>query len=187
MKRFAIAAVTILSSMVLIGSSALAQTTIQTTTKQASAKKTPKVWTDDNIESLRSPADVYEMQQEQEDEQGEAGTSSATKQTGAQSSAQQNTNAVPVVKTPQEADQVIARDTQKLKEHQDFIAQMEQQLPTAPASYQLRLKYRIKQRSAFVARLQSQIADLQKQKVALQAKAAAADGTPSSSSASIQN
>lgn len=192
MKNHTLITTAICAAIILTGSSTFAQATPQTTTDQALAKKAPKktkVWTDDNIDSLRSPADVYRMQQEQEDEQQETVKPSQAKQagTGTQSSAQQGMYPVPVVKTPQQADQIIASDQQDIKEQQDSIKQTEQELATAPDSYKARLNWRINSRKAAVARLQTQIADLQKQKDALQTKTPAANGAAPSSSASTQN
>lgn len=194
MKNHTVITTAICTAIVLTGSSAFAQTTpqstTQTTTAQAGPKKTPKkakVWTDDNIDSLRSPADVYQMQQEQENEQAEASKQPAAKQAGTQSSAQQGMYPVPVAKTPQQADQIIASDQQDIKEQQDSIKQTEQELATAPDSYKDRLNWRLNSRKAAIARLQAQIADLQKQKNALQSKASAANGAAPSSPASTQN
>lgn len=190
MKNHTLITTTICAAIILTGSSTFAQAAPQTTTDQALAKKAPKktkVWTDDNIDSLRSPADEYQMQQEQEKEQSETSTQPAAKQGRPQSSAQHGMYPVPVVKTPQQADQIITSDQQDIKEQQDSIKQTEQELATAPDSYKARLNWRINSRKAAVARLQTQIADLQKQKDALQTKTPAANGAAPSSSASTQN
>lgn len=190
MKNHTVITTAICTAIILTGFTAFAQTTAQTTTGQAAPKKAPKkskVWTDDNIDSLRSPADVYQMQQEEEKEQAEASKQPVANQAGPQSSAQRGMYPVPVVKTAQQADEIIASDQQNIKEQQDSIKQTEQELATAPDSYKDRLNWRLNSRKAAIARLQAQIAGLQKQKDALQTKTSAANGTAPSNSASTQN
>lgn len=174
----------LLSALALAGSVAFAQTAPPAnTTEQAKAKKVPTVWTDDNIGSLRSPEEIYLQQQQAKQEQQRA----AAAQLAAKSSAQQGAYSVPVAKTPQEADQIIARDKQILKQQQDYIAQTKQQLATAPDSYKERLQWRIQSRSAIASRLQAQISDLEKQKGELEKRQPAKNGSASGASASAQN
>jgi FtsZ-binding cell division protein ZapB len=84
-------------------------------------------------------------------------------------------SAGPIVKSVQQADEMIAQDNQDLKAQQDYIKQTEDQLSSAPDdASKTRLEWRIQSRSATAARIQDEIASLKKQRDTLAKNAPAA-------------
>ncbi|MGH9734804.1 MAG: hypothetical protein ACRD8A_09475 [Candidatus Acidiferrales bacterium] len=151
----------------------------QTTTQPAQSTHTSKdgkLWTDDNIDAVRSPDEIYLKQQELAKEKLEAEKEAAKKL-----SSLQVCSAGPIVKTIQQADEMIAQDKQDLKAQKDYIKQMEDQLAGDPNADKQRLEWRIESRSATAARIQEEITGLQKQRGVL-AKNTANATTESSSS-----
>jgi hypothetical protein len=145
--------------------------------QQAHADKNGKIWTDDNIDSVRSAEDVYLIQVELMKEKLEAEKAAAAKL-----SSLQVCSAGPIVKSVQQADEMIAQDNQDLKAQQDYIKQTEDQLSSAPDdASKTRLEWRIQSRSATAARIQDEIASLKKQRDTL-AKNAPAAATPAGGS-----
>ena len=140
---------------------------------QAPAPKKPVVWTDDNISSVRSSSDLYQMEQgDKSDPQQVSARTAAPAAAGSQ-----NGRPVPQVRTAQQADDLIAGDKQKIQSEQDYIQQTEKQLSTAPDSYKPRLQWRIQTHTNIINELQSEISAVQKEKDAL-----AKQGQPSPAS-----
>lgn len=133
--------------------------------EQSQTPKKPKVWTDDNISSVRSSSDLYQDEQEREKatQQASAPQQSAT----AAKSADSDAWPIPQAKTAKEADDLIATDKKNLQEQQEYIEQTEKELATAPDSYKKRLQWRLQSRGDMVSRLQRDISALEKQKDAL--------------------
>lgn len=159
----------------------------QRNAQQTQPGKNAKLWTDDNIESVRSPDEIYLKQQELAKEKLEAAKEAAKKLASLQVC-----SAGPTVKTIQQADEMIAQDKQDLKAQKDYIKQMEDQLANDPNADKQRLEWRIESRSATAARIQDEIASLQKQKNVLAKNAPAESGSapspasPTTTSASTQ-
>lgn len=151
-------------AIALAGSSAVAQAPpAQAPSKeQPQAPKKPKVWTDDNISSVRSSSDLYQDEQEREKaaQQASAPQQSAT----AAKSAADDAWPIPQAKTAKEADDLIATDKKNLQEQQEYIQQTEKELATAPDSEKKRLQWRIQSRGDMASRLQRDISALEKQK-----------------------
>lgn len=177
----------ILSALALSAFSARGQNVTQPSPSQNTAQaaqpahssKDRKLWTDDNIDSLRSPDEIYLMQQELAKEKLEAEKEMAKKL-----SSLQVCSAGPTVKTIQQADEMIAQDKQDLKAQKDYVKQMEDQLANDPNADKQRLEWRIESRSATAARIQEEITNLQKQRNVLAKNAPAENGSaPSTASA----
>lgn len=147
----------------------------QKATQQIQPGKDAKLWTDDNIESVRSPDEIYLMQQELAKKKLEAEKEMARKL-----SSLQVCSAGPTVKTIQQADEMIAQDKQDLKAQKDYVKQMEDQLANDPNADKQRLEWRIESRSATAARIQEEITSLQKQKNVLTKNAPAENGSAAS-------
>ncbi|HTU35121.1 MAG TPA: hypothetical protein VMF66_15065 [Candidatus Acidoferrum sp.] len=177
----------IVSALVLAGFRANGQNATQSqpapkaaqrTAQQAQSGKNEKLWTDDNIESLRSPEEMYLKDQEAAKEKLEAEQEAAKKL-----SALKGCSGGPTVKSIQQADEMIAQDKQDLKAQKDYVKQMEDQLANDPNADKERLEWRIESRSATAARIQEEITSLQKQRDALAKTTPNAEAESSSSPA----
>lgn len=145
------------------GQSAPQPAPAQKTAQHTQSAKDAKLWTDDNIDSVRSPEELYLMEQEAAKEKLEAEKEEAKKL-----SSLQVCSAGPIVKTIQQADEIIGQDKQDLKAQKDYIKQMEDELASAdPDTDKERIEWRIESRSATAARIQEEITSLQKQRDAL--------------------
>jgi hypothetical protein len=138
------------------------------------AKKT-KVWTDDNIDSLRSPSDTYQMQEEQE----------RNAQKTAKQAASTGTTSVPAgsqPKTVQQADSMIAEKQTLLASQKDYLQRLQKQVsdPETKGLEKTRLEWRLKSYTATTQHTQADLAQLQAEKDALAKKAAAEKGTDGS-------
>lgn len=132
---------------------------------QTAAPKKSVVWTDDNIASVRSSSDDYQIQQQ--DKKNETQQASAQKPSVGASEDSKSGRPIPEVKTVQQADDLIARDKQEIQSEQDYIQQTQKELASAPDSYKPRLGWRIQSRTNTITELQNEISAVQKQRVAL--------------------
>jgi murein L,D-transpeptidase YcbB/YkuD len=132
--------------------------------KPAAAKPAAKVWTDDDLTSLRSPADDYQMQQEEEKKAQAAAAQASSKPVADPS----------MPKTVQQAESMIADKSRYLTSEQDYLQRLQKQLKdTAPTGLEKeRLEWRLKSHTATTQTLQSQIKQLEADKAALAKKAA---------------
>jgi hypothetical protein len=141
---------------------------------QTHTTKKPKVWTDDNLSSLRSPADVYhDEQQKQKEAQDTTKEAASAPPTSTEPRTQSP-------KTVQEADAMIAKEQSDLAAAQDYVQQLKSQVndPTLNDKEKERLQWRLKSRSLTAEQLQSDLAELQKEKETLAKKAASGTATP---------
>lgn len=145
---------------------------------QTPAPKKPVVWTDDNIASVRSSSDVYQMEQEQS---SAAQPAPAQKPAAAPAGGSESGRPVPVIKTAQQADDLVARDKQEIQQQQDYIQQTQKELASAPDSYKPRLGWRIQSRTSIINELQNEISAVEKQKQALEKQPPAGTGSKPSS------
>lgn len=130
--------------------------------QQTQSGKNGKLWTDDNIDSVRSPDEIYLKEQEAAKEKLEAEQEAAKKL-----SALKGCSGGPTVKSIQQADEMIAQDKQDLKAQKDYIKQIEDELANDPNADKERLEWRIESRSGTAARIEEEITSLQKQRDAL--------------------
>lgn len=173
MRYLTLFAAVVVAAIALTGSSALAQAPAQQPVQapqtvpkeQPQAPKKSKVWTDDNISSVRSSSDVYQDEQERE----KAPQQTSAPQQGATTAKNATDDAwpIPQAKTAKEADDLIASDKKNLQEQQEYIQQTEKELATAPDSEKKRLQWRIQSRGDMASRLQRDISALEKQKTEL--------------------
>lgn len=133
--------------------------------KAAPARPPAKVWTDDDLTSLRSPADDYQMQQQEEKKAQAAAAQESSKPVADPS----------MPKTVQEADSMIADKSRYLTSEQDYLQRLQKQLKdTAPTGIEKeRLEWRLKSHTVTTQTLQSQIKQLEADKAALAKKTAA--------------
>jgi plasmid maintenance system killer protein len=153
---------------VATGTSSLAQDSQTAKSPQAAAKDSPsapkkhRVWTDDEVSSLRTPADDYVEQKQA----AEAATAAAAAEQAKSKPKSENVVAAPPrlsnPKSPEDADRMIAwenRDVDAQTEYVDKLrAQLEQATPEERAQLEKKLTQRIqivedtkKERDALVA------------------------------------
>ena len=132
------------------------------------AKKTV-VWTDDNIGSVRSSADSYQIAREQ---QAEAQKAAAKQGASNQTAAADSTGP----KTIEQADTMIAAKSHDLAGEQDYLKTLQKKVndPTITGLEKKRLEWRLQSHTATTQTLQSEIKQLQSDKDALAKKQAAA-------------
>jgi short subunit dehydrogenase-like uncharacterized protein len=169
MKKRSILAIALFAGLAITGTIAPAQDAAQSASgaqPQTQSAKKPKVWTDDNIASIRTPADNFEIQQEQEEE--------AQRAQAAKAAAQAAEAAGPAPKTVQQADSMIAAKKQQLVDQQQYLQRLQKDVnnPNNSSLDQLRLNWRMKSHTASEQQTQAQLKQLEDQKAAL-AKAAA--------------
>lgn len=181
------------AAVILFGAAGLAsaQTPSQNNSQQPPKKaKAAKVWTDDNIGSVRTAADDYEIQQQQEQE--------AQQQAAAKQAADQKAAAAPPTwpkpKTIQEADQMIAQKQHFLTSEQGMVQELQKQLqdPTVTGFQRTRVEWRLKSHTVTSQQARDAVNQLEQDKKDLEKKTAAdkksASGdTASNSDSTTQN
>jgi hypothetical protein len=160
----------VLAAVALVAANAFAQIPAQGTSQLASkqpaheAAKKPKVWTNDNIDSVRTPADDYQVQQQQEQQAAQA----AAEKKAAQDAAVPG----PAPKTVQQADSMIAAKKGELANQQQYLQRLQKDLnnPKNSDLDKTRLDWRLKSHTASEEQTQAQLKQLEDQRAALEKK-----------------
>jgi len=141
-----------------------------TPAKPAPAKKAV-VWNDDNIGSVRSSADTYQIAQAQQEE--------AQKAAAKQGDANQPPANSSAPKTAEQLDSMIASKSHDLAGEQDYLKNLQKQVsdPTVTGTDRQRLEWRLKSHTVTEQTLQSDIKQLQADKDALAKKQAASSSS----------
>lgn len=149
----------------------------QQSAKPAPAKPKPaKVWSDDDVQSLRSPADYYRDQKQADEAAADAATAqaaAAAKQAAAKPGPKDV--APPALSNPKTvgaADQMIAWENRDIAAQQDFARNLEQQLAAAPPDQKARLQKALDDRMKIIADTQKERDGLVAQRDKLQQKPA---------------
>ena len=187
MERSSIVAVAIFAAVALTGTSALAQkTAVPALNPQAQpqAPQKPKVWTDDNIKSLRTPADDYEIQEQKRRQAQQAAAAKSAAAAAAQAAAALG----PAPKTAQQADSMIASKKRDLTEQQQYLQKVRKAAsnPNNSPLEQTRLNWRLKSHTISAEQTAAQLKQLEKDKAALAKKEAKASPNSGNSSDSSQ-
>ncbi|MDE3110438.1 MAG: hypothetical protein KGL02_10920 [Acidobacteriota bacterium] len=154
---------------------------------QSPAPQKPKVWTDDNIDSVRTPSDDYQIQQQQEQAQKQQAQQAAAQQAAAQAAQA----AGPAPKTVKQADSMIAAKKQALVDQQQYLQSLQKDLnnPNNSDLDRTRLDWRMKSHTASEQQTQGQLKQLEEQRAALAKKEAtdkgSAGGSGNSSSTDV--
>lgn len=142
-------------------------------TKPAPAKST-KVWTEDDIASVRTAQDNY-MDQQRAQEEAAAEAAATAKQQAAAAKPEKQAGA-PLLSNPKSvdsADKMIAWEQKDIDSQQEYLAKLQKQLETAPPDQQAHIQAWIDQEIKTIADTKKEQAGLQAQKKDLEKKAAA--------------
>lgn len=174
--RAMVASVAVLGLSLAAHAQAKGQEPAQPAQKEPAAKAR-KVWTNDDVGSLRTPADAYLENKEAQDE-------AANRQAVAprRSSAAKPANAAhpPLLsnpKTAEDADRMIAWEQRDIDAQQEFVDRLRQELAEAPADDKQRLQKLIDERIQIIADTRKEKDGLMAQKAGLQKKSAAGKTT----------
>jgi len=139
--------------------------------KPATAKTT-KVWSDDDLSSLRSAADNYQAEQAKEKEAQKAAAQQASPQTAVADASKP--------KTVQQADGMIADKQRTFASEQEYLEQVKKQAndPSVSGLEKKRVEWRLESHTATAQHLASEIKQLQADRDALAKKAAAGTNAP---------
>jgi uncharacterized coiled-coil protein SlyX len=144
------------------------------------AAKVRKVWTEDDVSSLRSPADDYREKKEAQDE-------AAAKQAA---SGQQTLSKKPELpshppkslsnpKTVEEADGMIAWEKRDVDAQQEDVERLQKELNEAPADRKERLQALIVEHQRILADTRKEMLGLVEQKKGLEKKSSSANSASS--------
>jgi hypothetical protein len=136
---------------------------------KAAPKKLHKVWTEDSVSSLRTPADDYLDQKQAEAEAAAAKQEKSPKP-------QAPASAPPALSNPKstkDADRMIAWEERDLAAQQEHVDNLRSQLQEAPAEDRDRLQKLLVQRMQIVEQVKKERDDLLTQKKSLEKKVAA--------------
>ena len=136
--------------------------------KQAKpAPKAHKVWTDEEVGSLRSPADAYaEASERQNTQAGDTQQPGTANQTSG-SKPQGNGGPPPVLTNPkslEDADKMIAWENRDIAAQEEFLDKLKQQIAEAPADQKERLTKLLAQRTQVLANTRNELKNLQTKK-----------------------
>jgi hypothetical protein len=171
-----------LFAVALAGSSAVAQDAAPSSAKpqaQTAAQKKPKVWTDDNIDSVRTPADDYQIQQQIQQQEQQQAQQAAAQKAAAQAAAVSG----PTPKSVKQADSMIAAKKRDLADQQQYMQRLQKDAsnPNNSDVEQMRLNWRVKSHTASEEQTQAQLKQLENERAALAKKEAEAAAKKKSS------
>ena len=142
----------------------------KTTKKQAPAPKTHKVWTEDDLATVRTPADSY-AEKEAAQAQAAAATAQQTdaaKQTSAEPAKPSKVAPLAHANSVDEADKKIAWEQRDIQGQQETIDRLQQELGQAPPERKEHLQQLIEQHKQILAETRKELAGLQGQKKQLE-------------------
>ena len=145
----------------------------KTTKKQTPASKTHKVWTEDDLATVRTPADSYA---ERETAQAQAATAAtqqqqqtdAAKQTSATSAKPPKTPPLAHANSVDDADKKIAWEERDIQAQEEFIDRTQRELDQAPSDQREHLQKVIEENQKILADTRKELAGLQAQRKQLE-------------------
>jgi hypothetical protein len=133
-------------------------------------RKVHKVWTNDDLGSVRSPADTYTAQKEAQASTTPPAAKPATSN-DKPAPATPHSGGPPALSNPKsvsEADSMIAWEGRDLEAQQGTIAELQKQLDAAPPEQREALQKSLQQRMQILGETQKELEALQAKKEALQ-------------------
>ena len=148
--------------------------------KPASKSHSHKVWTNDDVSSVRSPADSYvDAKYTQAD-----GTDGAKQPAAAKSAKHAAAPALSNPKTVEDADKMIAWEKRDVDAQTEFVERLKRQIEEAPPEDKERLKKVLRERIQILADTRGEMETLVGQKKELQKKPAAESNTAAAQASS---
>lgn len=145
-----------------------------------SPAKPAMVWTDDNISSVRSAADVYAEQKKAADAAAAAARAASAAKPVPKPVTQDRTPAtLSNPKTVEDADGMIAWESRDIAAQQQFLQELQKRIDAAPPDQRARLQQDLSTHSQTLAETQKERDTLIAQKQQLEKKAPAGSGTSS--------
>jgi hypothetical protein len=132
-----------------------------------------KVWTDDDVTSLRSPADIHVR--EKEEQAAEAAvrqTATAKPAADPKPTRPGGPPALSNPKTLEDADKMIAWENRDVEAQQEFVDRLQKEINEAPADQKERLQKLLQERAQILADLRKEQQKLVAQRKELEKKAA---------------
>jgi hypothetical protein len=162
---------TILAGAVLLTSS-LSNAQDASSAQQKAKAKPHKVWTDDDMSTVRSRGDVTVAAAQNPSAPASAETAAAPTPAPTPASTAQagGKKALSNPKTAEEADKMIAWEQRDIDSQQQYVDQVQQQLDQAPADQKQRLQKFLAERQRILADVRREQQDLIAQKKALEKK-----------------
>ena len=139
-------------------------------------KKPHKVWTDDDVASVKTAADRYQDQKQAADEAAAASAAAAAKQQSVATSEKKvgAAEALTNPKSPEDADRMIAWEQRDMDAQQEFVEKVRAQLAQSSTPEEReQLQQKLQERLQILEEVKKEHAALLSQKKALQKKAAA--------------
>ena len=153
------------------------QTTQKSPEKPKPAAKSTKVWTEDDISSVRTPADDY-MDVVRAQTAASAAAANQPKPAGTNAAKPDQPPLLSNPKTVDSADKMIAWEQRDIDSQQEYLQKLQSQLATAPDDQKAHIQAWIDQEIKTIADTKKEQAGLVAQKKDLEKKAAAAsDGS----------
>lgn len=172
----------IITAAVVSGASLTATAQQQTSQTEAPRKqeakpapaKTAKVWSDDDLTSLRSPADMYKQEKEEQAAQAAA----AAKAAAPAKTGEPAWSKVWTVKTPDDAQKAIDWDNRDIAAQQQYADRLKNQLDTAPADQREHLQQTLNHELEVIAATVKERDGIAAQQKQLEKKPAAGTSAP---------
>jgi hypothetical protein len=148
------------------------------------APKPHKVWTDEEVGSLRTPADAYaEASERQNAQAADAQQPGTANQTSTSKQAQKGVPP-PTLTNPkslEDADKMIAWENRDIAAQEEFLDKLKQEINEAPADQKERLTKLLAQRTQVLASTRNELKNLQtkKRELAKTPSVSASAGAPS--------
>ena len=142
----------------------------KTTKKQAPAPKTHKVWTEDDLATVRTPADNYAEKEAAQAQAAAAATqqADAAKQTSAEPAKPSKVAPLAHANSVDDADKKIAWEERDIQGQQETIDRLQQELGQATPERKEHLQQLIEQHKQSLADTRKELAGLQAQKKQLE-------------------
>lgn len=145
-----------------------------------SPAKPAAVWTDDNISSVRSAADIYAEQKKAADAAADAARAASAAKLAPKPAPKDHAPAsLSNPKTIEDADGMIAWESRDIAAQQQFLQELQKRIDSAPPDQRARLQQNLQEHAQTLAETQKERDALVTQKQQLEKKAAPGSGTSS--------
>jgi hypothetical protein len=154
-------------------------TTLEKSESKSAPQKVHKVWTNDDIGSVRSPTDIYTQQKEARAGQvpHEANPTSSNAKPAPSTQSAGPPPALTNPKTADEADSMIAWENRDIEAQQGTIVQLKKELEEAPLERREALQKLLQERMQVLADSRKELQALQAKKEELQTQPSAGGNT----------